>query len=586
MTSKYKSILHHLVYWGFIFYCLYVLILSLGFRIFSRDEMLEWFTGRFPDAYLLHEFGNQIFTPKHFAFIQNLTLVLIPALLILLMLTLIRKTTIFTFLDHLTTELRWLVSIHRDAFVKISQWERITVMGCLVLLLAIKVWLFAAIPFYVDEVFNFVYFAKLGFLHSTIYTNNHVAYNLATAVWDKLGISPELASRLTAVLSGIAVHVFLYSVIKHFFNFRTAIIVLLTTGTAFWFEVFSVLGISYMPLTFCVLMSAVAVVRMFNANGHGYALFIASCTGGFFLSKLFIIPMITLSMLWVVIAMYQRSWKACKLFLKSILLIALLSSLLYLPMFLWSGSGSLFTSYIGKDNIIKDLPALFENFAAITEVNTKSYVVIVVIALFSTFAFRRASQELKFLIALSGLSIAAMLLFILVLRVYPPSRTIIYMNVLLYTLIGAGLAALLKNFRFNGFFQLTIVLTFLTLKIWGSFSVFSYGPQQYYGSFQDTAFYNRLHETSACLIDTAPSLIYSDHQDSYLDFYLRLESERMDIPVTFTYDSDNLPKADIVVFQGRASHIETHFLHLPSDEFGNIFIRESLKESKNCTSTH
>jgi len=555
---------------------------------FSYSNLLSWFTTQYPDAYLVSDYSIRYFTLAHYACIRQAAPFLILLLLSAVIVLLLKRRGIAVFFSRLISDSGTVIRIVKESFFDLSFVQRAVLAISFIFLLAIKIYLFIALPYQVDEVFNFVFFIDKGPLHISIFSNNHVLYNLIASFWWKWTGDPVLASRLTSILSGMLIHVLLYAVVKYFFDFGSALFVLLFTGLTFWTTIYSVEGYSYTLMALCWLISVISLLLHFKDHSRGYGLYILSCVLGFYCSKLFIIPFMSTVMVWVIVGLYQGQKGRMVTIIATTLLVLFLSALLYLPMLLWSGANAFFGIDSVRHDFILKSPILLEIFSVMTEVNSKSYLLLAGVLLLSVICFRRANEKLKILIVLNISTLFTLVLFILITHVYPPSRAFIYTTILFYTLLAVAIAsfapvAVMVKSRSSA----VVAILLLVMKVWSSMYLFNNGWQKTNGSLQDNYFYERLTKQTNCILIHHPRFIFTDRQDEYLNFYLRLAAIREGIDLTFTCNPGDMLKCDLAILHDTPLNNAHYVRSGKEDEFGVIYLHQRLlkpvsKSDGNC----
>jgi hypothetical protein len=189
----------------------------------SYSSLLSWFITQYPDAYLVSDYSTHYFTASHYTHVRLVVPFLIFLLLSAIFVFILKRKRIEVFFGDLISDSGTVVKIVKNSFTYVSFTQKIILIACFILLLAVKVYLFATLPYQVDEVFNFVFFIDKGPLHISTYSNNHVLYNIIASFWWKLAGDPLLASRITSILSGMLIHTLLYAVTKYFYDFKAAL---------------------------------------------------------------------------------------------------------------------------------------------------------------------------------------------------------------------------------------------------------------------------------------------------------------------------------------------------------------------------
>jgi hypothetical protein len=581
-TFSVKIVLARLLFWLSFFYFIYLVVMLISMVAGSHSSLISWFVTQYPDAYLVSDYSTLYFTASHYTHVRLVVPFLIFLLLSANLVFVLKRRKIEFFFDDLISDSREVVKIVKNSFFHLSFVQKIMLMASFILLLAVKVYLFFTLPYQVDEVFNFVFFVDKGPLHITTYSNNHVLYNIIASFWWKLAIDPLVASRITSVLAGMLIHTLLYAVTKYFYEFKAALFVLLFTGLTFWTNVYSVEGYSYTLMALCHLTSIISLFLHFKDRHRGYALYIFSCVLGFYCSKLFIIPFVSTVLAWVFVEMYQGQRRGLVPILQATLSVLFLSVSLYLSMVLWSGIDAFFVTSITPHEFVRGLPSLNEIFSVMTEVTSKSYLLIGAVVLSGGLIFfRDVDEKLKVVIVLNVATIFSIILFILIFHVYPPSRAFIYTNTVFYILLSVALFTIVGKMPiFKPLYFSLIIVTVVLVKAWGSIYISNHGWQNSPGSLQDHYFYERLTARAKDILALQPKMIFTDRQDEYLNFYLRLYSIREGKKIVFSYNRADLAKCDVAILHDTIMTGEHHILiQEGAGEFGRIYLHKDHLKS-------
>lgn len=548
----------------------------IGMFAVSYSSLLSWFITLYPDAYLVSDYSTLYFTASHYTHVRLVAPFLILLLLSVIFVFILKRKRIEVFFGDFISDSGTVARIVKNSFTHLSFTQKIILITCFILLLAVKVYLFATLPYQVDEVFNFVFFIDKGPLHISTFSNNHVLYNIIASFWWKLAGDPLLASRMTSILAGMLIHTLLYAVTKAFYDFKAALFVLLFTGLTFWTNVYSVEGYSYTLMALCYVISVISLLLHFKDQHRGYALYILSCVLGFYCSKLFIIPFMSTVLAWMMVAIYQGQRKSLITIIPAAVSVLFLSALLYLSMVLWSGVDAFFVTSFLPHEFVRGFPSLLEIFSVMTEVNSKSYWLIGVVLSGGLIFFREIDERLKVVIVFNITTLFSIILFILLFHVYPPSRAFIYTNTVFYILLSVTLFTIVRIIpSFRPLYFKLLMITLVLIKAGGTMYIANHGWQNSPGSLQDHYFYERLTARAKDILACQPKIIFTDRQDEYLNFYLRLAAIREGKKMIFSYDLADLSKCDVAILHDTIMTSEYHVLiDEGRDEFGRIYLHK------------
>ncbi|MEJ1241972.1 hypothetical protein WBG78_27750 [Chryseolinea sp. T2] len=566
------------MYWLSLFYILYLVVMLISMLAVGYSGLVSWFTTQYPDAYLVSDYSMLYFTVPHYSGVRLVAPWLILLLLSAIVVFILKRRTIEVCFGDLKSDLGKVFEIVRSSFADVNFTQRAILIACLILLLAVKVYFFATLPYQVDEVFNFVFFIDKGPLHISMYSNNHVLYNIISFFWWKLTSNPMLASRMTSILSGMAIHTLIYAMTKYFYDFKAGIFVLLLTGLTFWTNAYSAEGYSYTLMALCYLVSVISLLFYFKERRRGYALYILSSVLGFYCSKLFIIPFMSTVMAWMIGEIYKGQGRGILDIIFATLSVFCISTLLYLPMLLWSGLDAFFVTSMLPQELVRGFASLLEILSVMTEANSRNYWLIgMVLVSGCLIFFRRIDERLKVVIVLNITTILSIVLFILIFHVYPPCRAFSYTNTVFYILAAVALLTILKNFSgFKPLYYQLMIVTLLSIKSLGTVYILNYGWQNSPGSFQDRNFYERLAARVSDIFLYQPKSIFSDRQDEYLNFYLRLAAIREGRELIFDYDLDDLSKCDVYILHDPTIAADGDHVLIKEgrNEFGRIYVHK------------
>jgi hypothetical protein len=446
----------------------------------------------------------------------------------------------------------------------------------------IKVVLFLILPFSVDEAFNFVFFADKGFFLTANFSNNHILYNLFSSAWSKTGLDPLYTCRVTSIMTGMVVHFMIFILVRHFFSFTVGLWTMMLTGVTVWVNIFSTIGTTYMLMTCCWLIGVAALIRIIRTQGNaGQYLFIFISTTGMYASKMFIIPFGGLVLTWLYFELkFGRIQKSTLKIILVTATVATLSILLYLPMYLGSGGEAVFVTHLASHSFTTHFPLLLDTMSIATDVNSKTYIIVALCLLVGILVYKRASNNLKFVFTLAAANIFALALFILVVHMYPPSRALIYLNIVFFGLAALGISEFIPRWIQKEHGTKIIYSVALAAKILGSMYIFQYGWQaRITGDIQDRAFYKRLDQLADCIVSTQPKSAYEDRQDRFLSFYTRLAAIRRSVPLIFEHNRAQADSCDVCIFYEQPPQVlEGHF-HVGSSAFGDIYVKPTIDSS-------
>ena len=556
-------------------YVVYLLASLLSFLVFEHGDFVTFFKSHYQSAYRIDEYGEKYFSPGHYQFVAHYVTPFGVVLVALIFLLIKKRQTVVRWMDGLMADVSLIKDIVTGAFDNLSRKEKLLLLTCFSALSIIKIYFFFTLPFHVDETFNFVYFVDQGILHSSVFANNHPLNNIISALWWKAGLPPEISLRLTSILSSLVIHLLIYSFITHYFNFRSGLFVLMFSGVTYWGNVYAVEGVAYMLMSLWALLGSIAVFTMYKVPGRGRLLFISICVSGFYTTQLFVIPFIELIVLWITIDWYNHVLKnSLPQIIFSVAVVVVASVLLYLPMYLWSGFEATFHSNLPRWDLIYTSSALFEGFSVMTDVNTKSSYVIAALLVPGIFYFRRLDDRLKCLLALVLSVIFSIVVFSLIIGVYPPSRAFVFTNILFIGTLGIFISSIVPG-RLSTHLATGVLCAALLFKIALSVHIFNFGWQRnIFMGLQDKKSYEAVNDLSRRILAYKPEVIFLDRRDTYLNFYLSFLAIKTGEHVEFIYDLARLAEASLIIFNDENAVLDDHYEQVVTGDFGIVLKRK------------
>lgn len=540
-----RATLKVLLFWALLTYLCYLLVSLFSFLVFEHNDFVTFFKSHYPSAYRIDEFGGKYFSPGHYRFVTYITILLGLFFLALIVLLISKRRIFDRWTNGLIDDISWLKDIVVTSIKSVSKSGKLIMLACFSFLAILKVYFFFVLPFHVDETFNFVYFADKGIWHSSIAANNHPLNNIIAAIWWKTGLSPEVSFRLTSILSSLSIHVLVYSATTHYFNSKVGIFVLMLSGVTFWGNVYAVEGVSYMLMSLWVVLAAIAVFSMREVPGRGRSLFLVSSVLGFYTNQLFIIPFVALLIFWFMASWYNRTLQQGLPRISAVVaLTAIASMLLYFPMYLWSGFESTFHSDMSRHDLIEMSAILFEGFSVMTDIDSKSYIALIGLMVIGLIYFKVADDRTRGMLVLQVSIIISILIFSLIIGVYPPSRALVFTNILFYCSVGV-IAAKEIFTRLGNPSAVVVLMLLISIKLAASVFTFNFGWQHGPMGLQDKESYAAINNRCEQILATRPNLIFSHPRYNHLDFYIMLNAIKKNQKIEITYDSTRLSEADV-----------------------------------------
>lgn len=332
----------------------------------------------------------------------------------------------------------------KEAKQSYSKKMHLYTFGFFCLWLIYKTFLFVYIPLHIDEMFDFVFYAKSNIItrHTYIFNdgvqwyNNHLLYSDFSAIFYSLDFPNKLAMRLPSILGELSLFTFLW------FRFREdgiikTLFITLVLATSFWASVYSVEARSYYLLGVCTVICFFLVNDLNKKPSHQQFLaFVLLSLIGFGLSKLYIIPFLGISFFVLIL---QKDRTMISFWIRTFSFITLLTILFYIPSYLIGGGGSI------SPKGIRLYPLIFEGISVITNISTKAYLGLLFSGVFLLVVYKKVSVLSQRLILFVGFQFVSITIFTLASRVFLPERAFVYLNLCYYILLAFVLWDLLRE---------------------------------------------------------------------------------------------------------------------------------------------
>ncbi|UII21317.1 hypothetical protein [Fulvivirga ligni] len=566
-----KATLSRVLFLLTVAYFLFLSVITILLIQSDYNDILTWYQKTYPNAYKIQDFGDNYFTIAHFEWLQSAGWVFVAVFLVAIGLLLFRSTLILKFYRSVLTEIQHSAASVKHSFLSLSKSQTWLFAIAFLVIIGLHTFLFIGLPFHVDEVFSFVYFAHEGpiITGTYLFENNHILYNLATSIWS-LVLPPFIASRITSYLTHLLILTAIFSFVNKKINFRAALLCIIFTASSLSSAIYGIQGRSYDLIALLWLVSLISVEK------HGKkdklpALFIICSILGFFSVRLYIYPFTTALLFYVFASFKNQRLANWGSLLKSVFIIGLGSLALYTPAWLVSGTDALFLNQRDHHDLIDYLPAFWSTLSVITEFNSKTYIFVPFLILIAAIFFRKVRKSTQPFLIINGLVLTTLVGLIYVTRTYPPVRTFGYANILFFCTVALVVDQLLCLIKNQMAFYTAILFVILS-----KIGLFAYGYE--YGwraslstSLQDHEFYNHLDNIVSDISEIKPKKIYTNNADEYLIFYLRLRDIENDDAYTFISESSSLPLCDMIINYKGTIVPPKSWKQYPDESFGRVY---------------
>ncbi len=333
--------------------------------------------------------------------------------------------------------------------------------GLVAVLLATRTAYLLYYPLSTDEVASYDYFARQGPLAiSSFYPipNNHIFYNWLAWPLATLGWSPRFVMRLPTLLLGTAGSVAGYALLARRAGLRVATLATGLVGLLPLWVYYAAAGRGYF-VQLCFLQigffAALELLRPVSAYRHlSWLAFVASSVLGLYTIPTYAYPLASLGLALGIGFATQRRWQHVAELAVATSVVATLAAVLYLPVGMVSGWPQLLGNRYVRGMRFADFYPLYrgrlnEQAAELFAVPLRAAGLLWLgTALVGGLVIRRwYSGEIRRLAGLAWLLLALPLLLMALQRVFPPTRTLLYVSYGTYLLGALATERLLQRYK-------------------------------------------------------------------------------------------------------------------------------------------
>lgn len=361
-------------------------------------------------------------------------------------------------IKYFTSERNLIKNFTRDLFTEIKRKKWLYIITLLILIFGISIRAFQLNrPIRYDESFTYLEYGRsyIGYiLMNYSYPNNHILHSVFVRL-STMNFGGELwAIRIPAFAGGVLVLIFSFLLGRKWFGLKAGILALILVVCSEWLIQYSVNARGYSLQT--ALFLFVLFLTLGKQKSTGRWLLISSLNAiGFWIIPSYIF---CLTVLFIIKVLLDRFQVNLVLFFA---LSILLSILLYLPVFAYTGSDSLFNNPVTQTyNNLNYLQEFFTNMHSIYVHLTpgEGFVQFCIFLLFIGTSFLKKTK---------GLSIGILITLILMMAILGnniPSRILIFLIPIAALLLSGSLSNNLKLLKPQLFFAL-LLLPFISWSI-------------------------------------------------------------------------------------------------------------------------
>jgi hypothetical protein len=433
---------------GAIFLLVNTAIISLSW-LYSLEEIIAW---KHESTPLFHKIMADFDIPLSYERYQL-------ARPVSLFLTLLLLTFTFLFFRY---RHKWMTPVQRlskfallqlqyngHAFQRLSFYEKGGLIAILLLSVIYRIYLFFYLPPQVDELETYYSFVEECFLLTNVfypYPNNHVFFNyfylLSSQLFDPLLLAARLPSFIFYHL--LLVLIF-FGILRYYKSTTAAFASVLLCMFLFPSSVYAMQGRGYILFSWLMLLAVFSLLLALEYRkwqNEALTIFVLSSALGAFTIPVFLLPFISMLLFAGGKILLRRDWLMLKKGIVSVLVVGLLVSFCYLPIFLFSGIGAItaneFVLPSQVHNFHTDVAPLVvaEMLSYLASTPTRGWVVWLMFGLLGLRVCIKAEKRITNWLVLAALTGSTIILHGLAAQKFMYERTATYAVYLLYPAIA------------------------------------------------------------------------------------------------------------------------------------------------------
>ena len=484
---------------GAIFLLVNTAIISLSW-VYPLEEIIAW---KHESTPLFHEIMVDFDIPLSYERYQLARA--FSLFLILLLLT-------FTFIFFRYSQ-KWMTSVQRlskfallqlqynwHSFQRLSFYEKGGLIAILLLSVIYRIYLFFYLPPQVDELETYYSFVKEGFLLTNVfypYPNNHVFFNYFYLLSSHLFDHVLLAARLPSfIFYHLLLLLIFFGILRYCKSTKAAFASVLLCMFLFPSSVYAMQGRGYILFSWLMLLAVFSLLLALEQRkwqNEALTVFVLTSALGAFTIPVFLLPFISMLLFAGGKILLRRDWLMLKKGIVSVLMVGLLVSFCYLPIFIFSGLGAItanqFVLPSQVHNFYTDVAPLVvaEMLSYLASTPTKGWVVWFIFGILGLRMFFKAEVRVVNWLVLAGLTGLTIILHGLSMRVFMYERTATYAVYMLYPAIALILVYHVEELLSGKIKKAVYIMAIVALPV---FSYFQYQHNTYEWSLVP----NRHHE--------------------------------------------------------------------------------------------
>ena len=331
------------------------------------------------------------------------------------------------------------------SYQELNRLQKVFLHLVLLISLAMHIFLVFYLPPHVDELETYYVFVKEGLVWTSIFypfPNNHVFFNYFFWLSDLFIADPLLAARIPSVIFyQILLLLIFFGVRRYLKNTEAAFGSLLLCLALFPSGIYGSQGRGYILFSILLLISAYALlIALEDQKWQKYALsvFVISSSLGAYTIPVFLLPFISMLMLAGLKMFFKPDKVLIVRLVLSIMIVGILVGFLYLPIFLFSGIGSVVSNkYIlpsqASDFYSYITPiATAEILSYLAAVSSKGWLIWLILGITGISTLVKCNYRVRNWLLLSAFMVFTIIIYGLLMRSFMYERTATYAVYLLY----------------------------------------------------------------------------------------------------------------------------------------------------------
>jgi hypothetical protein len=551
-------------------------ILSLSW-FYSYPEIIAWKAQKVD--FLKGHFSSEFYIPTTFRNYQLARMISAVLWVLVFSLTLVslfyRKRITGEFL-HLLDLIYGVTQRCQEAFNRLSVAEKAAFFLILLLSVGLRIFLYFYIPPHIDELTTYFQFVDKGPIFiSTFYPfpNNHFFFNHIYFFSSLLVDDILLAGRLPSMIFFHFLLILLFFwVLVYLKDKYAAFLSILLCALLFPSSIYGVEARGYMLLSFLAVVAALSLLLAIETRKRLYLyIFVPACVLAAYTVPVFFIPFMGMMIFGCATALFSKNKKLFHRLLISGFCVGTGVLFIYLPVFLFSGTGAVInnpfvTSLEVNDFYSRIFPIVTaEMFSFLAGIPTKGWAIFLLLGVSGMWVFMASNQRRRLWLGFTACIVGCLFLYTLIRKSMMFERSATYNVYFLYTTF-----ALIIFHFFNYFSRLRSYRRLALLLLVGLLMPLAYYQYQY-NRYENHLLPDPFYTKSRRILDDAvaentPVYLGDELLNSYRMVYYQYRLSQAEKPSLLQYAYQN---AEILM-------VNQHKLEILDYDLSNYIVIDSI----------